>query len=130
MVQLDLGGVLAQFLYGSFEMDSLLGEFDSAFGDLREQVGCSYRTEELAAFAGLDCESNRHIRKNLCESLRVFELLGFADFARLDECFDLLFVSLVYRYRNLLGEKEVAGISRLDGDLFAFTAEVFEGLYY
>ena len=51
MVQLDLGGVLAQFLYGSFEVDSLLGEFDSAFGDLREQVGCSYRTEELAAFA-------------------------------------------------------------------------------
>ena len=64
----------------------------------------------------------------LRESLRVFEFLGFAEFACLDERFDLLLVSLAYGNRDFLRIEEIARITRLNRNLFAFAAEIFNGL--
>ena len=130
MVELYLGGVPAELLDGGREMYGLLRQFHSALRDLGEQVGGRDGAEELAALAGLYRERDGHFRQNLGERLGVFEFPGLAKFAGLYKGFNLLFVGLVYGYRNLLGEEIIAGVSRLDGDLFAFPAQIFDGLYY
>ena len=127
-MELYLGSMLAKLLDWSCKVYRLLGQLYAAFGNLGEQIGRCDGSEQLSALAGLYGERNRHIGQHLGKRLRVFKLFGFAQLARFYEGFNLLFIGFVYGNRNLLGEKEIAGVPRFYGDLFAFSTQVFDGL--
>ena len=92
-----------------------------------DKEGCDIGPETKKLFADADKASKP---VGWTGPMGVFEFPGLAEFAGLYKGFNLLFVGLVYGFRNHLGEELIAGVSRLDGDLFAFPAQIFDGLYY